>query len=332
MLLETDFLFRYKANTSQYLAPASSIAASVYAGYGLYQCDLSKPKNCGPVKNLKSRSRFYIYRPVCVSYRHHWPAFVPTWSSAMGQKLAAIKPISRENTTIIPDWKDVKDCIRPARLDTLLDMPPPSREVQTKHGWNPDDRSLNVFVKEEDPLTLHRHPVAQSTDCIRGKVGYSRGLHVWQIQWSARQRGTHACVGVATRDAPLHCNGYSCLVGANSESWGWDLGRNKLCHNIKNSPPVPYPRQIPSDEIAIVPDTLEVILDCEQGTLAFQVDGEYLGVAFSGLKGRKLYPIVSCVWGHAEISIRYLGGLERELIYNTFYFCNLLSSITHSTA
>jgi len=71
-----------------------------------------------------------------------------------------------------------------------------------------DFRSLNIFVKEEDPLTFHRHPVAQSTDCIRGKVGYTKGLHVWELAWSTRQRGTHAVVGVATADAPLHSVGY----------------------------------------------------------------------------------------------------------------------------
>ena len=59
-------------------------------------------------------------------------------------------------------------------------------------------RSYNIFVKDDDKLTFHRHPVAQSTDCIRGMVGYERGLHVFEINWSTRQRGTHAVVGVST--------------------------------------------------------------------------------------------------------------------------------------
>lgn len=63
-------------------------------------------------------------------------------------------------------------------------------------------------LQEEDKLTFHRHPVAQSTDCIRGKVGLTKGLHVWEVFWSTRQRGTHAVVGVATQDAPLHSVGY----------------------------------------------------------------------------------------------------------------------------
>lgn len=50
----------------------------------------------------------------------------------------------------------------------------------------------------------------------------------------------------------------------------------------------------------------------DEGTLAFVVDGQYLGVAFRGLKGKKLYPIVSAVWGHCEITMKYIGGLDPE--------------------
>lgn len=103
-------------------------------------------------------------------------------------------------------------------------------------------------------MTFHRHPVAQSTDCIRGKVGYTKGMHVWELQWSTRQRGTHAVVGVATADAPLHSVGYQSLVGNNELSWGWDLGRNKLYHDSKNNNGVTYPALLKPDETFIVPD------------------------------------------------------------------------------
>lgn len=101
----------------------------------------------------------------------------------------------------------------PPRLEYLLDMPPASFSVQAHHAWNPDDRSLNIFVKDGDPMTLHRHPVAQSTDCIRTKVGYTKGIHLWELHWNSRQRGTHAIIGVATDKSPLHCVGYQSLIG-----------------------------------------------------------------------------------------------------------------------
>lgn len=200
----------------------------------------------------------------------------------------------------------------PARLEMLLDMPTVSRDTQVKHAWNSEDRSLNIFVKEDDKLTFHRHPVAQSTDCIRAKVGYERGLHVFELCWSARQRGTHAVVGVATMDAPLHSVGYQSLIGNNEHSWGWDLGRNKIYHDSKNQSGEAYPRTLTSDETFLVPDKFLIVLDMEEGTLSFVVEGQFLGVAHRGLRGKKVYPIVSAVWGHCEISMKYLGGLDPE--------------------
>jgi len=50
----------------------------------------------------------------------------------------------------------------------------------------------------------------------------------------------------------------------------------------------------------------------DEGTLSFVVEGQYLGVAHRGLRGKKVYPIVSAVWGHCEITMKYLGGLDPE--------------------
>ncbi|XP_019758926.1 protein gustavus isoform X2 [Dendroctonus ponderosae] len=237
---------------------------------------------------------------------------------SMGQKVSnGVKAGNGRDAAAAP-YKPViprelaQDFARPPRLDMLLDMPTALRETQLKYSWNQDDRSLNIFVKEDDKLTFHRHPVAQSTDCIRGKVGFTKGMHCWEICWSTRQRGTHAVVGVATADAPLHSVGYHSLVGSTDNSWGWDLGRNKLYHDSKNSSGSLYPASLKPDETFIVPDKFLVVLDMDEGTLSFVVDGQYLGIAFRGLKGKKLYPIVSAVWGHCEITMRYIGGLDPE--------------------
>uniref|UniRef100_S4R7I8 SplA/ryanodine receptor domain and SOCS box containing 4a n=1 Tax=Petromyzon marinus TaxID=7757 RepID=S4R7I8_PETMA len=182
------------------------------------------------------------------------------------------------------------DFCRPARLDLLLDLPPASAEVRARHAWNDRDRSLSV--------------------------GFTRGLHAWEVTWPARQRGTHAVVGVATADAPLHSVGYTSLVGSTADSWGWDLGRNKLYHAGKavgrDGEHRTYPAYLTADESFVVSDSFLVVLDMDEGTVSFVVDGQYLGVAFRGLKGRKLYPVVSAVWGHCEITMRYINGLDRE--------------------
>jgi hypothetical protein len=45
----------------------------------------------------------------------------------------------------------------PIKLDILLDRPAVSREKQLEYGWNHEDRSMNIFVKQNDPCTFHRH-------------------------------------------------------------------------------------------------------------------------------------------------------------------------------
>ena len=50
----------------------------------------------------------------------------------------------------------------------------------------------------------------------------------------------------------------------------------------------------------------------DEGVLGFVVDGKYLGPAFRNLRGKKLHLMVSAVWGHCEITMKYLGGLDRK--------------------
>ena len=222
--------------------------------------------------------------------------------------------------SVIP-WIEIqkKEFELPYKLRVQLDQTPIPHEQQLKHSWNDQDKSLNiVLLPHTNSLVFRRYPVAQSTDCIRGKIGFSSGLHVWHIKWPSNQRGTHAVIGVATKDAPLHCSGYKSLIGSNTESWGWDIGRSKLMHDYTNSPPSPYPSTIlDKDEVLVVPEKITVILDMDEGTLAYMVDGQYLGVAFSGLNqaNKPLYPIVSAVWGHCEVEMSYIHAPQGSYSY-----------------
>lgn len=243
--------------------------------------------------------------------------------AVMGQRVSGVVKSADEPETSELAYPPVCASLRsrgiplPARLELLLDMPPAGPEIQLQHAWNPDDRSLNLFIKDDDRLTFHRHPVAQSTDCVRGKAGFTRGLHAWTLRWPVRQRGTHAIVGVATSLAPLRAVGYSALVGSDAESWGWDLGRGRLYYDRKSrtGPAPSYPEFIEDEEdegTFSVPEEILVVLDMDEGTLGFCADGNYLGVAFRGLKGKRLYPVVSAVWGHCEVTMTYVNGLDPE--------------------
>ena len=48
-------------------------------------------------------------------------------------------------------------------------------------------------------------------------------------------------------------------------------------------------------------------LDLTDRTLAFDIDGRYLGIAFRHLPRVKLYPAISAVFGNTEVSLLYKG-------------------------
>ena len=97
------------------------------------------------------------------------------------------------------------------------------------HAWNPNDCSRNIYVKPNG-FTLHRNPVAQSTDGARSKIGFRSGRHAWEVIWEG-PLGTVAVIGIATKEAPNQCHGYVALLGSDEQSWGWNLVDNHLLHN-----------------------------------------------------------------------------------------------------
>jgi len=55
----------------------------------------------------------------------------------------------------------------------LVDLPNYKSKLRAYfHAWNPSDCSRNIYVKTNG-FTIHRNPVAQSTDGVRGKLGES---------------------------------------------------------------------------------------------------------------------------------------------------------------
>ena len=281
----------------------------------------SRPKKRLPDRRPIGRNRDLPYDSQArdrdgerVRHRHRDQRVTSTATSRTSRSyMNGVQNSNKDTTTILCLPKPTRGVLHyklPARLELLLDMPRATRETQVRHSWNTEDRSLNIYVKDEDPLTFHRHPVAQSTDCIRSKVGYDSGLHVFEITWPTQQRGTHAVVGVGTIDAPLHSVGYQSLIGNNDQTWGWDLGRNKAYHDSNAKPGMTYPQGLGPDKTFHVPDKFYMVLDMDEGTMSFIVDGHYLGTAHRGMRGKKVYVVISAVWGHCEISMKYVNGLE----------------------
>ncbi len=117
-----------------------------------------------------------------------------------------------------------------------------------QHALSSNDCSRNVFIKKNG-FTLHRNPIAQSTDGARGKIGFLEGRHAWEIWWEG-PLGTVAVVGIATKRAPMQCQGYVGLLGSDDQSWGWNLVDNNLLHNGEVDGNFPQCNNAPKYQVA----------------------------------------------------------------------------------
>ncbi|KAK2886043.1 hypothetical protein Q8A67_016880 [Cirrhinus molitorella] len=196
----------------------------------------------------------------------------------------------------------------PIRLAVLLDTPPVG-PGNPRSQWSPTCLSPNLKVCPSGGCVF-RAPVERSSDAVRGAVGTATGLHIWEVLWEGQQRGSHALLGVSTHKCPLQASGYTALIGGDSCSWGWELSTNQLWHDGKAGRRYPVGG---ARDVLSVPERVLVVVDADAGTLGYVVDDCYLGIAFQDLsRGVELFPAVSCVWGGAQICIRYLCGTTRD--------------------
>ena len=96
--------------------------------------------------------------------------------------------------------------------------------------WNEEDCSETLYLKE-DLITVHRNPIAKSTDSIRSKSSFLYGRHHFVFVFYGSKFGSHAMIGVCTDKAPLRIRSYDNMHGMTPHAWGWDVVNNVLLHN-----------------------------------------------------------------------------------------------------
>ncbi|XP_077432431.1 SPRY domain-containing SOCS box protein 2 [Vanacampus margaritifer] len=203
-----------------------------------------------------------------------------------------------------------------SRLEVILNSSPVS-PGDSRSRWSSVHCSPH-FVLSASREEATRLPVELSSDGLRAEKGVKDGLHVWEVTWKPDHRGSHAVLGVSKQNCPLQASGYNVLVGADSQSWGWELQSNQLWHDRGRQGAYPNSQFNPSSqEVPVapfpIPERILMVLDADAGTLGFVVDSHFLGVAFKSLpRGVELFPAVSSVRGGACIRLRYLNGATRN--------------------
>ena len=186
--------------------------------------------------------------------------------------------------------KKCTDSAMSSRMVTLMNMPVVSKEKQLEHAWwYPFNYSQNISITGDCGLTILRHESIESVDYVQGRTGFTSGLHMWHLHLEQEHRGRHPAVGVSTRVEYSHGKSHTC---------------NRDFYPCHEESEIKWSGIDSSYELIIV-------LDIDQGTLGYIADGQYKGFCCHSLKGKELFPMVA-VFIDAEITMRYLGGLETD--------------------
>ena len=222
----------------------------------------------------------------------------------------------------------------PPRVQHLVSLNRCSTQDALEHNWSNDGISPNCMTTHNG-FGFFRGAGSFSTDAVRSKQAYSRGIHAFEIFFDMMLFGTHATIGVGTKAAPLTCAGFRTLIGEDDQSWGWDIQQRQLVHvsaqedqnvlrTFPNDSDTPFSRlwTVPDDGISSRFDqTIKnlqyviLILDCDKRTMSFIIDGVYLDAVMKlspskddKTVGDPLHIMASTVSGNVSIVMRRICG------------------------
>lgn len=171
-------------------------------------------------------------------------------------------------------------------------------DVFIRHEWTWDSSLASTKVKLfKDNLAVKFNPgYSNGTTAIRGSECLAKGRHhYWEIKILTPVYGTDIMVGVGTKNVKTRLETYCSLLGRDCESWGLSYRgyiqhggvRSKYCGGF------------------VMDNVVGIHLDTWKGTLQFFVNRIPLGVAFTGLRDRQLYPMACSTAAESNMRIIY---------------------------
>lgn len=167
-------------------------------------------------------------------------------------------------------------------------------------------QSTSVVIENDGKDVLFHPRYSTGTAAVRGVQPLAPNMHhYWEVRMESTLYGTDVSVGVGTQNAcyDSHESSFVKLLGKDRYSWGYSYV-GQLQHNNEN---------IAESEAKLVSYTKQkwaygsvvgVYLNRWQGTLAFYLDRQLLGIAFRDLpKTEELYPMLSSTAAKSKMSL-----------------------------
>ena len=180
-----------------------------------------------------------------------------------------------------------------------------------RHDWTWDtgSRSQSVMLVQFNTQIIFHPTYSSGTASVFGSIPLvSPHHHYWEVAMLSPVYGTDMMVGLATKNinTTSHTHSFASLLGHDSHSWGFSY-QGFVQHGGKK---VVYGSRWGKG------NTVGVHYDSWRGTVEFYLDRKPLGLAFSGLRGKEVFPIVSSTAAKSEMKLITAQSFKNNLQFS----------------
>ena len=162
--------------------------------------------------------------------------------------------------------------------------------------WDDGNKSSTVLI-DDTGTEVSFHPIFSSgTDAVRGNTCFlQENIYYWEIKMSSAVYGTDMMIGIGTNavDLTRYETEFCRFIGKDANSWGLSY-HGEIQHNgiLKD-----YTYKFSCGSV------IGCLLDLWEGKLSFYINGVPAGVAFEGLLGKDLYPMISATSARTKMTL-----------------------------
>lgn len=151
--------------------------------------------------------------------------------------------------------------------------------------WDEDSKSSACHLKQDHREVMFHMDYSCGTAAVRGTVPMKENQHYWEVKMTSTVYGTDMMVGVSTMNIDLnkYRHAFCSLLGRDEDSWG--LSYTGVTHHKAQ-------KELYTSKFG-QGDIIGVHLDMWLGTMSYYKNRRPLGIAYRGLQGKSLYPVVS---------------------------------------
>ncbi|CAE1329768.1 SPSB3 [Acanthosepion pharaonis] len=151
--------------------------------------------------------------------------------------------------------------------------------------WDEDSKSSACHLKQDHREVMFHMDYSCGTAAVRGTVPMKENQHYWEVKMTSTVYGTDMMVGVSTMNIDLnkYRHAFCSLLGRDEDSWG--LSYTGVTHHKAR-------KELYTSKFG-QGDIIGVHLDMWLGTMSYYKNRRPLGIAYRGLQGKSLYPVVS---------------------------------------